>query len=96
MSIVAVVIICSLLFLLGFTTTAAMFCMRERNTANDRYNRLYEAWHNQVEEITNLQSDIAWAESQRDYWCDKYNDIVAPEPSKTSIAVPATKEGDVA
>ena len=95
MNITVVVIICFLLFMLGVTSTAAAFCMRERNSAKAQYNRLYEQWDNQIHDIQDLECDLAYAESRRDYLQQRYDDLVNPEKSQTSIAVPAPAEGDV-
>lgn len=96
MNITVVVIICFLLFMLGVTSTAAAFCMRERNSAKAQYNRLYEQWHNQIEDIQNLSDNLAYAESQCDYLKQRYDDLVNPEKPQTSIAVPSPAKGDVA
>lgn len=96
MNITVVVIICFLLFMLGVASTAAAFCMRERNSAKAQYNRLYEQWSNQIEDIQDLSANLAHAESERDYLQHCYDDLVNPEKPQTTIAVPAPAKGDVA
>lgn len=71
MSIVFAVMSC----VVGISVTAAMFCMRERNSARSEYNKLHEKWEGDNEYIIDLERDNAQSRSDAKYWEEKYKDV---------------------
>lgn len=60
----------------GISITSALFCMRERNLAVSRYNKLYEAWDNQTNDIIDLSSDLAAEREVSNSWEIRYIDLL--------------------
>lgn len=60
----------------GISITSALFCMRERNSAVSRYNKLYEAWDSQTNEIIDLSSDLAAEREVSRSWEIRYSDLI--------------------
>lgn len=70
MSIVLAVMSC----VVGISVTAAMFCMRERNSTRSKYDKLHEKWECDNEYIIDLERDNAQTKSDARYWEEKYKD----------------------
>ena len=83
MNTAAFIVIAFLLFLLGITSTTAAFCLRERNTANDRYDKLYDSWRHQIKEICELTADHAAECEMSHHWREMYDSL---QPKSQTVA----------
>ena len=84
MSIVFAVMSC----VVGISVTAAMFCMRERNSERTKYNKLYEKWEGGNEYIIDLERDNAQMKSDARYWKEKYKDVAGISDPVAVIETP--------
>ena len=66
----------------GISITSVLFCMRERNSAVSRYNKLYESWDSQTNEIIDLSSDLAAEREVSRSWEIRYSDLIG-KPTTT-------------
>lgn len=72
----------------GISITSALFCMRERNSAVSRYNKLYEAWDNQTNEIIDLSSDLAAEREVSRSWQIRYSDLIGKPATTLEAPIP--------
>lgn len=75
MSIIVTILFVVMALIVGVCVTAAMFCMRERNSARSEYNELHEKWEGDNEYIMELERDNAQSRSDARYWEEKYKDV---------------------
>lgn len=88
MSIIVTILFVVMALIVGVCVTAAMFCMRERNSERAKYNKLYEKWSVDNDYIIDIERENVEKTAEIKYWKEKYETIVPPTPCVIEAPVP--------
>lgn len=88
MSIIVTILFVVMALIVGVCGTAAMFCMRERNSERAKYNKLYEKWSVDNDYIIDIERENVEKTAEIKYWKEKYETIVPPTPCVIEAPVP--------